>query len=412
MHIKLPDFVFKALALLEAAGHQAWLVGGCVRDACLGMQPKDFDLTTSALPAQMKEAFAGYKTLDTGLRHGTLTLVLEGHPLEITTYRSDGRYSDRRHPDEVQFVTSLKEDLARRDFTANAMAWHPEKGLFDPFSGQEDCNQGLLRAVGQPALRFSEDALRILRGLRFACQLGFRLEEATRQAMLAAAPGLAAISPERIATELNKALRGRHANQALARYTDLLCLALPELSANEADLSLSLAVFSQLANDLPLLWAALYQGLGPQQADVLAKRLAWLKQPRALQEEAVLLLSLLDEQITQDQLQLQLSRLGLPSLMRLLCLQTAARAARGQDTLGTLALAGMAHTMAQAGVPLHLSDLAVDGQDLLALGFVPGPGLGQALNQLLDLVLTGKLQNDKRALCRQAEQILEDQHTG
>ena len=180
----LPDCVHLALARLEAAGHSAYLVGGSVRDTLMGRRPHDFDLCTSATPNQVKLALAGERFLDTGLRHGTVTLLpQDGGPIEITTYRVESSYSDARHPDGVRFVQDIRFDLSRRDFTVNAMAYSPTRGLVDPFDGRRDLRAGLLRCVGVPAKRFDEDALRILRGLRLAAETGFSIEADTAAAM-------------------------------------------------------------------------------------------------------------------------------------------------------------------------------------------------------------------------------------
>ena len=170
--MRLPEHAAHAIRRLERAGFEAWAVGGCVRDSLRGVEPHDWDLCTSASPAQMQAVFADARVLTTGLKHGTLTVLTDGGPLEITTYRTEGGYSDGRHPDGVRFVTDIREDLARRDFTVGAMAWHPKRGLCDPFGGQTDLKNGVLRAVGDADTRFQEDALRILRGLRFASKLG------------------------------------------------------------------------------------------------------------------------------------------------------------------------------------------------------------------------------------------------
>ena len=229
MNLPLSPGAAKALALLLAAGYEAWIVGGCVRDALLGLPPKDYDLTTSALPEETQRVFAAYPRIETGLRHGTVTVLLEGEPLEITTYRVDGAYSDARHPDGVTFTRSLRQDAARRDFTINAMAYAPGQGLQDFFGGQADLAQGTIRAVGRAETRFHEDALRILRALRFASVLDFTLEAETHQAALACAPLLAAISPERVFSELGKLLCGKAAGRVLRTYPQVLGAVVPEI---------------------------------------------------------------------------------------------------------------------------------------------------------------------------------------
>ena len=219
----------RALARLHEAGFEAWLVGGCVRDMLLGCAPKDYDLATSARPEETKAVFPGETVLETGIRHGTVTVLLEGMPLEITTYRVDGAYSDARHPDGVTFADNLRADAARRDFTINAMAYAPGRGLRDYFGGQADLRAGCLRAVGDPGTRFQEDALRILRGLRFAAVLDFSLEEETDRAARRYAPLLTKVSAERCAAELGKLLCGPAAGRILRAYPAVLGVVIPEL---------------------------------------------------------------------------------------------------------------------------------------------------------------------------------------
>ena len=244
----VPDSAREALRRLEAAGYAAYLVGGCVRDSLLGRVPGDWDITTAALPEQVEAVFAGERIIETGLKHGTVTVLLEGLPLEITTFRTETGYSDHRHPDAVAFTPSLKEDLARRDFTVNAMAWRPVEtplirpsvrtgapspqgeGLADPFNGQADLRDKIIRCVGEPEQRFREDALRILRALRFAAQLDFSIDPATAAAARALRETLALVSRERIAVELTKLLCGPAARRILTEYWEILAVPLPELA--------------------------------------------------------------------------------------------------------------------------------------------------------------------------------------
>ena len=220
----------QAIQQLQEAGYEAWIVGGCVRDFLLGRTPTDYDLTTSALPKETEAVFAGEKLIETGLQHGTVTVVLDGVPLEITTYRVDGGYTDARHPDGVTFTRSLREDAARRDFTINAMAYAPGAGLQDFFGGQEDLSAGVIRAVGDPDRRFQEDALRILRAIRFASVLGFELDPGTDAAARRNAHLLTKISVERVFVELGKLLCGPGAGKILLAYPDILGVVFPELT--------------------------------------------------------------------------------------------------------------------------------------------------------------------------------------
>lgn len=229
----LPGYATRVLEVLEGAGYEAWVVGGWVRDALRGAPSHDVDVTSSAHWTQAKAALeaAGIPVHETGTAHGTITAVVDGRPVEVTTYRVEGAYSDHRHPDEVRFVTDVREDLARRDFTVNAMAYHPQRGILDPFGGQDDLVAGVIRAVGDPAERFAEDALRVLRAVRFAARMGFVVEARTHEALVEAAPTLGDIAQERIGQELDGIVCSGKVAWALGAEREVMCAALPELSA-------------------------------------------------------------------------------------------------------------------------------------------------------------------------------------
>ena len=231
--MKLAPQVNTALELLEAAGYEAYLVGGAVRDFVRDNSPaKDWDIATNALPEQVKAVFAGFRLIETGLKHGTVTVVIGRIPMEITTYRVDGDYLDHRHPEGVRFTRSLKEDLARRDFTMNALAYHPKDGVIDVSGGRADIEKGLIRCVGDPLERFTEDALRIMRAVRFSAQLGFAIEEETRKALKVLAPNLKHVSAERIQVELVKLLMSPHPDYLRVAYeAGITAEFLPEFDA-------------------------------------------------------------------------------------------------------------------------------------------------------------------------------------
>ena len=216
MYFEIPQKVEIIINTLEEAGFEAYAVGGCVRDALLGRMPNDWDITTSAKPEQVKDLFR--RTVDTGIAHGTVTVLLDKDGFEVTTYRVDGEYEDGRHPKEVTFTASLEEDLKRRDFTINAMAYNPRKGLVDLFEGQKDLKNKVIRCVGDPLERFTEDALRIMRAVRFSAQLGFELEEETQKALSVLAPNLKHVSAERIQVELVKLLVSPHPDYLRTAY--------------------------------------------------------------------------------------------------------------------------------------------------------------------------------------------------
>lgn len=427
----LPPPVLAALERLWAAGFEAWIVGGCVRDLLLGRTPTDYDLTTSARPEQTKAVFAGERVLETGIRHGTVTVLGEGMPLEITTYRVDGGYSDARHPDGVTFSASLREDAARRDLTINAMAYAPGRGIQDFFGGREDLARGLIRAVGDPRRRFQEDALRVLRSLRFASVLSFAIEEETAAAARQEAGGLRQLSAERVFQELSKLLCGPAVGPVLLAYPDILGQVLPELRPMVGfdqrsrhhcyDLYTHTAVaVAHVAPRLPLRLAMLLHDVGKPETFSLgqdgqghfyshAKRsaalaeeiLARLRAPKKLREEVVTLVRLHDAPVEPEGIRRWLNKLGPEGFFDLLEVQRGDAAGQGPAYCTRIsrtdALERQARALLARQPCLTLRELAVDGRDLLALGY-RGPALGAALQRLLAQVLAGALPNEKGGL--------------
>ena len=228
----LPENISRALDMLESAGHEAWVVGGCVRDSLMGIIPHDYDITTSALPTETEQVYAGYRLIETGLKHGTGTVLADGSPIEITTYRVDGEYRDSRRPERVTFTRNIRDDVSRRDFTMNGIAYNPKQGYFDEFGGAEDIKAGVIRCIGKPERRFREDALRILRGLRFSASLGFEIEENTARAMHDTRELLNKISAERGFSELCGLLTGRNSHRnifrVLTEFRDIAAVIIPE----------------------------------------------------------------------------------------------------------------------------------------------------------------------------------------
>ena len=229
--MKLPQNVEHILEKLEKNGYRADIVGGPVRDFLLGKIPDDYDITTSASPEETKLVFSDLRTVDTGIKHGTVSIILDGEQYEVTTYRIDGEYKDSRHPETVTFTRNIEEDLRRRDFTMNAIAYSPRHGITDPYGGREDTAAGIIRAVGEPRLRFTEDALRILRGVRFAATLGFEVEKDTGRAMLETRHLLKNVSVERIYVELKKMISGKYSYDVLSCFSDIILDVIPELSS-------------------------------------------------------------------------------------------------------------------------------------------------------------------------------------
>lgn len=391
MDFAIPAGCLAVMERLASHGYPAHLVGGCVRDLCRGVEPHDYDLTTPASPAEMERAFDGFRVIGTGIAHGTLTVLSDGVPYEVTTYRVDGDYSDGRHPDGVTFTDSLEEDLRRRDFTVNAMAYSPDEGLFDPFDGQADLAARVIRAVGDPDKRFSEDALRILRALRFSATLGFQIEGNTAAALARLAPTVRRVSPERIREELFKLLSGGFSAGVLAEYRDVLFAAVPALAPLGDRYSEAASAAARLSSDPVLALAALSFPLGADATAALFRSLKTDKKSERRASSAVAALSAgLPETIPAAGLFL-VSR-GEPTARD----AVAIAAAFGRPTAqAERALADFAST----GRPTALSDLAVGGDDL---AFVPARERGETLRRLLTLAAAGEVENDREALLTRA----------
>ncbi len=441
MDVRVPAYAASVIGRLEDAGWETYAVGGCVRDSLLGIEPHDWDLCTAARPEEVEAVFASERVLETGLKHGTVTVLLDGAPLEITTYRADGAYSDHRHPDAVRFSDTLTEDLARRDLTVNALAYAPGRGVMDPFGGEADIRRGLLRAVGEPERRFEEDALRILRSLRFASQLGFQIEPATAAAMETKKGLLALVSAERVREELTKLLCGPAAAPVLRQYRELAAEVLPELRPTfdfeqhnphhcfdvwEHTLTALAAIPPQPA----LRWAALlhdlgkpacflmdeagvghFYGHGKESAALADSILRRLKFPNAERERVVRLVELHDTPIPPERraVKRRLAKLGEEDFFRLLALHRAdvlAQAEINRPRLQTLdAVEALARELLAEDACLSLKDLAVNGNDLKALG-LKGPALGRALAALLEAVVDERVENERAALLKLSSEIV------
>ena len=441
-NIRLDAGAAALLARLHGAGYAAYAVGGCVRDSLLGRIPQDWDLCTSARPEQVLALFGEGQCIPTGLQHGTVTIKYGGQLYETTTFRTEGAYTDGRHPDEVHFVPDVRQDLARRDFTINAMAYNDAEGLIDPFGGQQDLQQGILRAVGDPATRFEEDALRILRLYRFAARFGFAIDPPTGQAARALCAHLDCVSVERIEEELSKLL----AAPAPAAYLDekILKVIIPELSAPALQAAKSVVDACPAGTeDLPVRWAALLMSLGE---DGTRKALKRLRCSNALIEETAVLVRetgggggsfsedrplgwdpaaagsragdgmarfVSEEKASaapgQDaapdtviRIRKLLGRYDLHTVQRLAALGAAMEPERAADFT---AQAELAAQLDADGVCCRVSQLAVNGRDLMAAGIPAGPGLRRTLEALLDAVIRGQLPNERQRLLDAAGQI-------
>ena len=390
MHIACPSAVTVLLIRLHEAGHEAYLVGGSLRDSLLGRPPHDWDIATSALPMQTLAVFADFRTIETGLKHGTVTVLSDDMPVEITTYRIDGNYLDARHPSSVSFTRSLDEDLARRDFTVCAMAWSPYDGgdgIVDLFGGREDLAAGIIRCVGQPEQRFREDALRILRAYRFASELSFTVEPETRAGARFCAGLLARISAERISSELSRTLLGAHAVAALTAMADdgVLGQICPEADRR------ALFALPQLPAELALRLALLFWHTTSARA---AAALGELRFSGAVTRRVTAVLALRDLPLGED------AELTVRQLLRAGG-QTAAhdllalRAALGETVAHYLHALGVVE---ERGDCTDLAHLAVGGADLAAAGIPRGPAIGRVLGRLLDAVIADPSMNERGAL--------------
>ena len=401
MTIRMDEGAAELLDTLHRAGYAAYVVGGCVRDSLLGLTPHDWDLCTSALPQQGMELFGEEKCIPTGLQHGTVTVKQGGGLYEITTFRTEGTYTDGRHPDEVHFVPDVREDLARRDFTINAMAYNAKEGLVDPFGGQADLQSGILRAVGVPHQRFTEDALRILRLYRFAARFGFAIDPPTAQAAQELCAHLDCVSVERIEEELAKLLSA----PTPAAYLDekILGVVLPELSP-EALAAAKPVVDACPAGEraLPVRLAALLLSLGE---DGTRRTLRRLRCSNACIEETAVLVR---EVVSGVPVSLNiyarrlLGKYNLCTVQRLAALGTALQPERSADFA---ALSELAEQLDADGVCCRVSQLAVNGRDLMAAGVPAGPGIRKVLEALLDGVIREEYPNERQALLTAVQQL-------
>ena len=438
MKLTLDPGAAALLDALHAAGYAAYAVGGCVRDSLLGRTAHDWDLCTSALPQQVMELFGAEQCIPTGLQHGTVTIKYGGQLYETTTFRTEGSYTDGRHPDEVQFVPDVREDLARRDFTINAMAYNAAEGLVDPFGGQKDLQNGLLRAVGEPQQRFTEDALRILRLYRFAARFGFALDTATARAARQLAPHLDCISAERIQEELAKLLAAPQPGAYLEPA--VLAVVLPELTPAALEAAKPVVDACPAGEEnLPVRWAALLGALGEADTRRVLKRLRCSN--ACIEETAVLVRETAGEGVCRSfsedrplgwdpaaagsragdgmarfvseekasahpgdiHIRQLLGRYGLCTVERLCAL---CAALHPQDAQNCALAAQRARQLEADGVCCRVSQLAVNGRDLMAAGIPAGPALRRVLEALLDGVIRAEYPNEKPALLAAAQKMI------
>ena len=437
--MRIPENVQFCLDRLENAGFAAYVVGGCVRDAQLGLQPQDWDMCTAALPEETEAVFSDCRLVLAGKKHGTVGVVTDSGVVEITTFRTEGDYRDNRHPEWVRFVSRIEDDLARRDFTVNAMAYSPLRGFADPFGGREDLKNRILRAVGDPVTRFREDSLRILRGIRFAVRYGLTPERNTLAAMESQRELMDNLARERVFDELCKLILLVSADD-LIRFAPILTQVLPELKPQLGydqtnhhhihDLFTHTAlVTAAMPPKAHLRWAALlhdtgkpsartedeqgeahYQGHAGRSAEIARCCLTRLRAPTGLREQVELLTDRHMVWFPEEKKVIRrwISRLGFDTFADLIILQRADCLSTGTAGAAELAhfdgISRLAEEIRAENACLSLKNLAVNGHDLMALGF-SGPAIGQTLNRLLSLVLEEQLPNEKEALLTAAREV-------
>lgn len=386
--MQLPASVRYAMNVLVRAGHQVYVVGGSVRDVLLGKEPHDYDLTTSALPEEMIQLFSRDRVLTNGLKHGTLTLLKYGEAVEITAFRIDGEYSDGRHPDSIEFTGNLYEDVMRRDFTINALCWNPETGLIDYVDGEEDLNRKVIRCVGDPDRRFQEDALRILRALRFSATLDFDVEPMTAESAIYHCENLSNVAVERVLVELRKLLSGERVEQVLLEFRPVMEAAIPEIADMSADEYMTAARRVALTPPSPeLRMAALLYDLSEEKLAECAARLKFSKANRRFIESVCAYSS---RPLPENRVEMRraLGEMGEESLAGLIELRMAdARA--------------LCHLVIQQGDCVRTSQLTVTPEEVIQQG-VSRRKTAQCLNELLDAVIEGRLPNEKRVLLEEA----------
>ncbi len=424
------DFVINRLS---SRGYEAYIVGGAVRDMLMGIEPDDTDITTNALPEETEEIFSDTHVIETGIKHGTVTAVVDGTPIEITTFRTEEGYSDGRHPDKVTFTSSIEEDLSRRDFTMNSIAYNPTRGLVDPYSGRQDIENRIIRCVGNPRVRFTEDSLRILRAMRFSSVLGFKIEDETEKAMLECKNLLKNVSEERIYSELCKMLCGKNIKQVIMSYCDIFAVIIPEIGImknfnqhnfhHKYDLLEHTAVVTENIDPvIHLRLAALlhdiakpycmsfdengighfykHPSIGAAKADTILKN---LRADNKTREKVIKLIKWHDTPIEESEkiIKKKLRSMGEEMLYELIKLKQA-------DTMGLADeyRSRLPHFERLRNIVAHvieeeqcfsLKDLAVNGNDIISLG-LKGRQIGKALNFALESVIDDVIKNEKKAL--------------
>ncbi|MDR2590929.1 MAG: CCA tRNA nucleotidyltransferase [Oscillospiraceae bacterium] len=435
MKINIPKKVLFIINTLEKEAYEAYAVGGCIRDSIIGDTPKDWDICTSALPEQVKKCFKKYHVIETGLKHGTVTLMINRKPYEITTFRIDGDYSNNRHPDKVNFVRVLKDDLSRRDFTINSMAYNPTVGLVDYFNGVSDIKNRIIRCVGDANKRFQEDALRIMRAIRFASVLGFDIETETSNAIDVNKELLQNIAVERISVELNKLLTGINASKILLSFSSIIEEIIPELKPmikfNENNPNIfntwkhTIKSIQNIPEKVDLRLTMLLHDIRKpennstdgnkkhqqESSEAARKTLKRLKYDNKTIKMVKTLILYFDENIQPDNIHVKrwLFNIGEETFRKLLIVKRADITSQEEinnkelENLDVVSL--VLAKIVEQNQCYSLNTLAINGKDLMDIGVPKGEEIGEILNQLLDLVINEKIKNDKQQLLKEAKKL-------
>lgn len=443
MVIKIPHQVNRAIDILEKNGHSAYVVGGAVRDAIMKKPAHDWDITTSALPEETMQAFDGFRIIETGLKHGTVTVIVDGMDLEITTYRIEHGYSDNRHPDKVDFTSRIEDDLSRRDFTVNAIAYSPVRGFADPFGGRDDIEKKVIRCVGEADKRFGEDALRILRALRFSSVLGFEIDPDTAESIHRNYPLLKNISVERIFVEMSKLLCGKDAGRILREFEDVIFFVLPELvpmkncvqnherhifdvwghtvKAVESIPPIAELRFAMLFHDSgkPHCKTTDEKGIdhfyshGRISRKIADKTFIRLKTSLKFRNHVCDLIEhhdFLPDKISKKTYKKYIAKLGIKTIKELFDIRKADVSAQNPKFFDECLLANekglkIVGEIEQDNPCINVSSLAISGKELLEIGIPPSPEMGRILETLLDEVMDEKINNTPEALIKRAEEL-------
>ena len=431
-----------AINLLKKSGYEAYLVGGCVRDMLMGIPAHDYDITTSATPEQTLNVFKNYRTIETGIKHGTVTVIIDKEPIEITTYRIDGEYKDNRHPSDVTFSRNLRDDLLRRDFTVNALVYNEDEGVIDLFDGKKDIENKIIRAVGDAEKRFCEDALRILRGIRFSSTLGFDIEQNTKNAMLKCSHLLHNIAKERINVEIEKFLLGKNVKRAILENYEILGELIPEIKLmygfNQESKYHIYDILEHTANTVEnsprashIRLAALlhdagkvytfsrdemgeghFYGHGEKSAEIAREFLNKYKYDNFTKIEVYNLVKFHDlyTEPSRVLIKKRLNRIGKDRFLSLIKLQKADKMSQNPETaeISTLGEVEKIAIEIASEECFSLANLDINGTDLIKEGFFAGKEIGEILNLLLNEVIEEKIPNEKNALMKRALQIKND----